>query len=135
MTSAFVPPALAPVEGAPAVNAGYGASLSDIAAFQDAIGRAAAHPGGAAVTVTPPAAAAPAPALRALMVPLDRINAEAAHLSARANAAATVDGTLSPGAVVRMTMQVHEFMFQCQLTSNAANRTSDGLQQLFRQQA
>jgi len=26
-------------------------------------------------------------------------------------------------------------MFHCQLTSNIANRTADGLQQLFRQQA
>ena len=34
-----------------------------------------------------------------------------------------------------MTVKAHEFMFHCQLTANVANRTSDGLQQLFRQQA
>jgi len=34
-----------------------------------------------------------------------------------------------------MTMQCHQFLFQSQLTSNVANRTSDGVQQLFRQQS
>jgi hypothetical protein len=37
--------------------------------------------------------------------------------------------------MIGLTVQCHEFMFNCQLTSNIANRTSDGLQQLFRQQA
>lgn len=32
-------------------------------------------------------------------------------------------------------MQAHKFLFQSQLTSNVANRTSDGVQQLFRQQS
>jgi hypothetical protein len=31
-------------------------------------------------------------------------------------------------------MQCQEFMFQAQLTSNIANRSADGVQQLFRQQ-
>jgi hypothetical protein len=36
--------------------------------------------------------------------------------------------------MVMLSMRCQEFMFHCQLTSNIANRTSDGLQQLFRQQ-
>ena len=42
---------------------------------------------------------------------------------------------MTPGEVVMLTVRCQEFMFHCQLTSNIANRTSDGLQQLFRQQA
>jgi len=42
---------------------------------------------------------------------------------------------MTPGEMVMLSVKCHEFMFHCQLTSNAANRTSDGLQQLFRQQA
>ena len=40
-----------------------------------------------------------------------------------------------PGEIMKLTVRCQEFMFHCQLTSNIANRTSDGLQQLFRQQA
>ena len=42
---------------------------------------------------------------------------------------------MTPGDMVSLTMRCQEFMFHCQLMSNIANRTSDGLQQLFRQQA
>jgi hypothetical protein len=41
---------------------------------------------------------------------------------------------MSPADMVMLTMRVQEFSFHCQLTSNIANRTADGLQQLFRQQ-
>jgi hypothetical protein len=37
--------------------------------------------------------------------------------------------------MVMLTVKSHEFLFHSQLTANVANRTSDGLQQLFRQQA
>jgi hypothetical protein len=30
---------------------------------------------------------------------------------------------------------VQQFMLECQLTSSVANRTSDGIQELFRQQS
>jgi hypothetical protein len=42
---------------------------------------------------------------------------------------------MTPGDMMMLTVRCQEFMFHCQLTSNIANRTSDGLQQLFRQQA
>jgi hypothetical protein len=37
--------------------------------------------------------------------------------------------------MVMLTVRCQEFLFHSQLTANVANRTSDGLQQLFRQQA
>jgi hypothetical protein len=42
---------------------------------------------------------------------------------------------MSPGQIVTLTVRCQEFMFHCQLMSNIANRTADGLQQLFRQQS
>ena len=42
---------------------------------------------------------------------------------------------LSPGEMLSMTMHAHQFLFQSQLTANIANRTSEGVQQLFRQQS
>jgi hypothetical protein len=36
--------------------------------------------------------------------------------------------------MVMLTVKCHEFLFHSQLTANVANRASDGLQQLFRQQ-
>lgn len=50
------------------------------------------------------------------------------HLGAR-------DGVLQPGDMLMMAMKAHEFLFHCELTSNVANRTSDGVQQLFREQS
>jgi hypothetical protein len=34
-----------------------------------------------------------------------------------------------------MMVTTQKFMFECQLTSSVANRTSDGIQELFRQQS
>lgn len=57
------------------------------------------------------------------------------QLSSLAQAAYDEGRALTPSEMVLLTVKCHEFMFHCQLTSNVANRTSDGLQQLFRQQA
>ena len=117
------------------VRAGYGASLTDIAAFEQSIARAQAGGMQGGVTVQPPLQVAPSPAMQALFKPLERINAEASRISSSAEEAAKGSGALTPGEMVNFSVKVHEFMFNCQITSNAANRASDGLQQLFRQQS
>ena len=117
--------AAAPVQSA---QVGYGVSLTDIGGFQQALAGAQARleaqlvGGGSEVA-------------RQLMTPFEHINTEAAKLSTQANAAQAAGRDMSPSEVVLLTMRCQEFMFHCQLTSNIANRTSDGLQQLFRQQA
>ncbi len=45
------------------------------------------------------------------------------------------DFATRPSAMLEVTMACQQFMFKAQLTSNVANRTSDGIQQLFRQQS
>ena len=135
-TPVFMP--LDPAAGAmpvPTVNAGYGASLNDVGAFEQAIARAQASGATGGITVQPAPLHAPGQAMQALFKPLEHINGEASSLSAQAQSAVDSGRSLSPSEMVLMTVKCHEFMFHCQLTANVANRTSDGLQQLFRQQA
>jgi hypothetical protein len=44
-------------------------------------------------------------------------------------------GQMKPSDILMMTLRAQEFLFHCELTSNVANRTSDGVQQLFREQS
>src|SRR5882757_3840549 len=44
-------------------------------------------------------------------------------------------GEFRPSDMLMMTLKAQEFLFHCELTSNVANRTSDGVQQLFREQS
>lgn len=113
--------------GAP-VQVGYGVSLSDIGGFQQAMA-------GAQARLEARPVSGPSETAKQLMQPFEHINAEATRLSLDANAAQTAGRDMSPSEMVQLTVRCQEFMFHCQLTSNIANRTSDGLQQLFRQQA
>ena len=76
-----------------------------------------------------------AESVRAAFEPLDYINNEASRIYNYAQSAVSSGNELTPSEVVMLTARSHEFMFHCQLTANIANRTSDGLQQLFRQQS
>jgi len=75
------------------------------------------------------------PVVRNMIEMLDRVNGEAKSVTEYARSAEASGGELTPGEVVQLTMRCQEFMFHCQLTSNIANRSSDGIQQLFRQQS
>jgi hypothetical protein len=123
-TAMVVPPAAA----AGGVQAGYGVSLTDLSAFNQAMAGAAQRLEAQPVNTT-------GEAMKALFQPLDQINLEAAQLSEHARRAMQSGTDLSPGEMVMLSVKCHEFLFHSQLTANVANRTSDGLQQLFRQQA
>ena len=121
-------PAGGTVAAALPVQTGYGVSLTDLNNFQQsmlqAVLRLEARP-----------AAGPTEAARQLMKPFEHINGEARRLSLDAKAADTEGRQMSPSEMVSLSMRCHEFSFHCQLMANIANRTSDGLQQLFRQQS
>ena len=139
-------------------SAGYGFSLSDVSGFEAAIARAGqaqgvvASPGAGTVQPTGAGQVAPAssaststpvtgapaissPAMQSLIKPFEHLSAEAAQLSAKAKAISASGMAMTPGDMIMLTVRCQEFMFHCQLTSNIANRTSDGVQQLFRQQS
>ena len=89
----------------------------------------------AASIVGPAGADALAPAMKAVFSQLEQVNGEARSVAETAKTASAKGKDMTPGEVVQLTMRCHEFMFHCQLTSSIANRTSDGIQQLFRQQS
>lgn len=127
--------AAAPIPGASSlgsaagpVQIGYGVSLSDFGAFQQGLANASARLETRPIGPTSEAA-------KMLVAPFEHINTEAAKLSADAKLAQTSGSELSPGDMVMLTARCQEFSFHCTLMSNIANRTSDGLQQLFKQQS
>ena len=95
--------------------------------FREAMNRATAQVDGATATN-------PSNDAMALLKPLLDLNMGSTQLAQQAGLAAD-QKDLKPGDLMMLTMQSHEFLFQCELTSNVANRSSDGLQQLFRQQS
>lgn len=124
--SSLMPPAAAPAGGG--LQAGYGVSFTDLGRFENAM-----HNAQTRLEAQP--IKAPSEAMQAMARPLEHVNNEAASLAEQAQAARGVDGSMSPGDMVMLSVRCQEFMFHCQLTSNVANRASDGLQQLFRQQS
>ena len=77
----------------------------------------------------------PGEGARALLAAFDNLNGGAESIRELSRTLSSNVTDFSPSQVVKMTMQCQQFMFQCQLTSNVANRTSDRIQQLFRQQS
>jgi hypothetical protein len=126
ITSAL-PVSNAAAAGAP-VQVGYGVSLGDFAGFESAMARV-----GARLEARP--VSQPSQAAQQLMRPFEHINGQATQLAQDASVARAAGQEMTPGEIVNLTVRCQEFMFQCQLTSNIANRTSDGLAQLFRQQS
>lgn len=69
----------------------------------------------------------------AILDPLLNLNADSTRLAAHAGQAQQAE--LKPSELMMLTMRSHEFLFHCELVANVANRSSDGVQQLFRQQS
>ena len=88
----------------------------------------------AAQQVTP-ASLQPSEGTRAVLAALEHLNGGADNINAMSQVMTANSADLTPGEIMQMTMRCHQFLFQAELTSNVANRTSDGIQQLFRQQS
>jgi hypothetical protein len=109
------------------IDVGYNATLGQAVQFQNLL-----HINPVAAPIGP---SEPTGVMKTMMGALEQVNGQASNLSAMAQQAENSGAGMTPGEMVMMTVRCHEFMFNCQLTSNMANRTSDGLQQLFRQQS
>ena len=114
------------VELAPSGGAGAGSPQLE-ARFHQSLARVGGIEG------LTPSGSVPAP-IKGLFGALDQVNVQAKAVSEYAASAEASGGQLTPGEIVQLTMKCQEFMFQAQLTSNIANRSSDGVQQLFKQQ-
>ncbi|MCA0394678.1 MAG: hypothetical protein LCH70_11290 [Proteobacteria bacterium] len=114
------------------------ASAIEVRDFAQALERtgatAQAQQPAAANAVAGPVQAEPSATTRMMVDAFDNLNGSAKSIESLSMRLA--GGTeMTPSQMLEMTMQCHQFMFQSQLTSNVANRTSDGVQQLFRQQS
>ena len=111
-------------------------TVIDIAEFQKSY--AAAKPASAGDAPHPDAAApvggSSSEGFRAVLSTLNALNGRVDQLGT-ASKTATSSGDMTAGDMLMLTVRCHEFLFHCELTSNVANRTSDGVQQLFRQQS
>ncbi|MBX2836700.1 MAG: hypothetical protein KTR35_07590 [Gammaproteobacteria bacterium] len=126
MTPAVVPVDDTATTAVSSIEAGYSINLSsDVAGFEASLQKADN------ASLSEQASAVTA----AIMEPLDYINREANSLAEYAENAIASGNELTPSEIVMLTARSQEFMFHAQLTANVANRTADGMQQLFRQQS
>ena len=117
----------------PTATTAQTASVYDVAQFRTAWDQASTvNMGPAAVA---PTAQVESEGMRAMFSTLNSLNGRAEKLESKTAVLAYGNRDMTPGEMLMLTVQSHEFLFHCELTANVANRTSDGIQQLFRQQS
>lgn len=107
------------------------ATMLEVGQFAEAYARGGATGGTSA-------AAAPAPpseGMRAVLSTFENLNNGAERINTLSKILTSRGGEMSPSEMLQATMECHQFLFKAELTSNVANRTSDGVQQLFKQQS
>ena len=140
MIEAIQVAAMDPAQAAPAASSSMQtpqASAYDVREFTAALERtggasAPQQNAAAPIDLTP---SQPGEGTRALIAAINNLNGGAENINAVSMSMSGNIADITPGQMMEMTMKCHQFLFQAELTSNVANRTSDGIQQLFRQQS
>ena len=132
-----VDPAAAATASTDLQTSGPPSAVFDISHFNAAYA-AAAQPSSAAqapdaVGQTSQTSASESAGFRSVIASLEGLNGKAEMIGAQSLQIG--DGEMKPSEMLMLTMKAQEFMFHCELTANVANRTSDGVQQLFREQS
>ena len=122
-----------PMQEPAAIATSY--NIQDVAHFGALYAQQTAAPQAAAPTATAPTATVEQSGFNTVIAALQNLNGRAEGLGSKTLHMGSRDGALQPGDMLMMAMKAHEFLFHCELTSNVANRTSDGVQQLFREQS
>jgi hypothetical protein len=140
MIEAIQVAAMDPVMASPAMaTSSQQASAIDVRDFAAALQRSGgvdAAKGPASAEAAPKVEKSePSEGARMLISAIDNLNSGAENINAVSNSMSANIAEITPGQMLEMTMKCHQFLFQAELTSNVANRTSDGIQQLFRQQS
>ena len=135
-------PVAAQVGGLPAAQPGVVEQTvrsHDIAAFREAMAQQASMMNQATpvdpASLQPPSSLSESQGFRSVAALLDNLNGDVERLNSEAAPFTAGEKDMSPGDMLSLTVRCHEFLFHCQLTSNVANRSSEGVQQLFRQQS
>lgn len=110
------------------------AHMDDVSRFQQVFSQA--QPTQAAQEVkTAPASQDMSTGIKSILGQFNLLNSNATQLTKMADAMSASNKTMTPSEIIDMTLRCHELVFQAELTSNVANRSSEGIQQLFRQQS
>ena len=123
-------PALASVGHAPAGNSASGFEVAHFDAAFAAAGNTATAP---TTGHTMQVSGSESQGFRTVMTAFENLNGHAESLGTKA--LQMQHGQMRPSDMLMMTLKAQEFLFHCELTSNVANRTSEGVQQLFREQS
>jgi hypothetical protein len=110
------------------------ATMFEVNQFADAYAKGGTPATGGPGSVTD-AAPVQSQGMRALLSTFENLNGGADKINAMSKAMSTSAVDPTPGEMMQLTMECHKFLYKAELTSNVANRTSDGVQQLFKQQS
>ncbi len=111
------------------------ATAFDVHQFADAYAQGGAPATGGPRAVADVASTQQSEGMRAVLSAFENLNGGAENINSMSQVMSANSADLTPGAMLKMTMECHQFLFKAELTSNVANRTSDGVQQLFKQQS
>lgn len=112
-----------------------GDQMRDFAASMERVGTAGPNAGEGGGTVLSASGSAEPQGTRAVLSALESLNGGAERIESMSHSLNAGSSDFTPGEMIQLTMRAHQFLFTAQLTSNVANRSSDGIQQLFRQQS
>src|SRR5690606_32650173 len=102
-------------------------TMYEVGKFAEAYRGGGANEVGGAEAVAKPAE--PSEGMRALLSTFDNLNSGAENIQSLAQAITNGNKDPTPGQMMELTMEAHKLLFKAEMTSNVANRTSDGVQQ------
>ena len=111
------------------------ATAFDVHQFADAYAQDGTPATGGPRAVADVASTQQSEGMRAVLSAFENLNGGAESINSMSQVMSANSADLTPGAMLKMTMECHQLLFKAELTSNVANRTSDGVQQLFKQQS
>ncbi|OZG74777.1 hypothetical protein BTA51_05130 [Hahella sp. CCB-MM4] len=114
-----------------ATTAAQPAQVFDVANFEASLNEVAPEQ----LAPAAEASASSSGGFKAAIQVLDSLNGGIDAIGGDARSILSNTNQMTPGEMISLTMKAHSFLFQSELTANIANKTSEGVQQLFRQQS
>src|SRR3546814_7094592 len=104
------------------------ATMFEVNQFAQAYGRGGSSTGGAEAVAAP---AQPSEGMRVLLSTFENLNAGADKISAMSHALTSSGSDPTPGQLLQVTLEAHQFLFKAATTSTVATPHSAGVKQLF----
>src|SRR5690606_22709528 len=101
-------------------------SMYEVGKFAEAYRGGGSGSGNVGATEAVAKPAEPSQGMRALMSTFENLNNGAEKIQSLSQAITNSNKDPTPGEMMALTMEAHKLLFKAELTSNVANRTSDG---------